>query len=91
MGARKKRSTLSAIRLLNSSIQTAWRAKPGSVVSMLSLDLAGAFDNVSHKRLLWSLKMKALPDWIIKATSSFLTERRTKIIFPGYKSSWIST
>jgi Reverse transcriptase (RNA-dependent DNA polymerase) len=51
MGARKERSTLSAIGLLTSCVQTAWRAKPGCVVSMLSLDLAGAFDNVPPERL----------------------------------------
>jgi len=50
MGARKKRSTLSALELLTGSIQTAWAAKK-KVVSVLGLDLAGAYDNVSYKRL----------------------------------------
>jgi hypothetical protein len=62
MGARKERSTMSAIGLLTSCVQTAWRAKPGSVVSMLSLDLAGAFDNVPHNKLLEILRRKGLPE-----------------------------
>ena len=52
MGGRKNRSTLSAVRLLTDVVQTAWRARKGCVVSMLGLDLAGAFNNVAHERLL---------------------------------------
>ncbi len=61
MGARKQRSTISAIDALNTSVKTAWRARPGCVVSMLSLDLGGAFDNVSHERLLWILRNTGFP------------------------------
>ena len=52
MGARKDRSTLSAIGLVTTYVEIAWAAKPGSVISILSLDLAGTFDNVSYERLL---------------------------------------
>ena len=91
MGARKQRSTLSAVGLLTSCVQTAWKARPGCIVSMLSLDLAGAFDNVSHERLLWILKSKGLPEWLIKIIASFLTGRRTRIAFTGHESEWIQT
>ncbi len=59
--ARKERSMMSAIGLLTSCVQTAWRAKPGSVVSMLNLDLAGTFDNVPHDKLLRILRSKRMP------------------------------
>lgn len=91
MGARKKRSTLSALEVLTDSVQTAWRARPGCVVSTLSLDLSGAFDNVSQERLLWILQQKGYPEWTRTAVRNFLTERRTKIAIPGYTSDWIST
>jgi len=91
MGARKMRSTLSALELLTSCVQTAWRARPGCVVSMLSLDLEGAFDNVSHERLLWILQRKGYPTWITQAITNFLTSRRTQIMIPGYTSEWILT
>ena len=61
MGARKRRSTLSAIDLLTSCVQTAWKARPGCIVSMLSLDISGAFPSVSHERLLWVLRIKGFP------------------------------
>jgi retron-type reverse transcriptase len=91
MGARKQRSTLSALELLTGCVQTAWRARPGCVVSMLSLDLGGAFDNVSHDRLLWIMRTKGYPAWIIQAIYNFLKERRTKIAIPGFTSDWITT
>jgi retron-type reverse transcriptase len=91
MGARKERSTMSAIGLLTSCVQTAWRAKPGSVVSMLSLDLAGAFDNVPHNKLLEILHRKRLPEWIIRAIAYFIQDRRTRITYTGFESDWIRT
>ena len=56
---------------------------------MLSLDLAGAFPNVSHERLLYILKRKGFLKWLIDFIQSFLTARRTYIKFIGYKSNWI--
>jgi len=61
MGARKRRLTLSAIKLLIGCIQTAWKTKKFKVVTLLSLDLAGAFNNVSHTRLLHILFKKNVP------------------------------
>ncbi|KAF2863080.1 hypothetical protein K470DRAFT_255207 [Piedraia hortae CBS 480.64] len=57
MSAQKKRSTLSALELLTGSIEKAWQAKK-FVVSVLGLDLAGAFDNFSHERLLRKRRQK---------------------------------
>ena len=91
MGARGDRSTASAIGLLTTCVQTAWRARPGSVVSMLSLDLAGAFDNVPTDRLLHSLRSRGIPEWLVTMVASFTQERRTKIAYAGYQGDWIHT
>jgi len=88
MGARKKRSTLSAIDLLIGSVQTAWKARPGCVVSMLSLDISGAFPNTSHERLEWVLKQKGFPYWVTRFVVDFLHGRRTKLMFSGFESEW---
>ncbi len=88
MGARRGRSSISAIELLRTCVQTAWRARPGCVVSMLSLDLSGAFDNVSHGRLLHIIKKAGLPPWIVQFVANFLSNRRTRIHFSGYTDDW---
>lgn len=41
--------------------------------------MAGAFDNVSRLRLLHNLKIKRVPEWIVRWVQSFLTERSTSI------------
>ncbi|KAF2182935.1 hypothetical protein K469DRAFT_584552, partial [Zopfia rhizophila CBS 207.26] len=65
IGVRKKRLMLLVISILIFSVQTAWRARPGCVVLILSLDLARAFNNVSHERLLYILRKKRLLEWIV--------------------------
>ena len=62
MGARKKQLTLLAISLITSSVQAAWQAQSGYVVSILNLDISGAFNYISYERLLWILKKKGLLD-----------------------------
>ncbi|OQD72542.1 hypothetical protein PENANT_c238G09961, partial [Penicillium antarcticum] len=55
LGGRKGISTDHAIHIIIDRIKTAWgKGKP--VVSLLMLDVPGAYDNVSHERLLHNLK-----------------------------------
>jgi Reverse transcriptase (RNA-dependent DNA polymerase) len=58
---------------------------------MLSLDLSGAFDKVSHARLLWILRKKQLPEWIIGFVQGFLVDRNTPLTFSGFTSGIITT
>ena len=44
---------------------------------------------MSHERLLWILRKKGLPEWMIKFIQAFLTGRTTKIVFKGYESKKI--
>jgi Reverse transcriptase (RNA-dependent DNA polymerase) len=46
---------------------------------MLCIDIAGAFNNVSHKRLLDNLQKKGIPDFILHWVISFLEERTIRI------------
>ena len=61
MGARKKRSTESALETLTDAIHTVFGCGKKHVATLMSLDVSGAFDHVSHPRLLHNLKMKGLP------------------------------
>src|SRR3954449_4461165 len=75
---------------MTGTIETAWKEKK-AVVSVRGLDPAGAFDNVSHGRLLWVLQKMGFPEWLVKVIRSFLTQRRTRITYADYTSQWFDT
>ena len=56
IGGRRMRSTEHAVHILLEEIHKAWRNK--QVASLLLLDVSGAFDNVSHPRLLHNLRKR---------------------------------
>jgi len=87
MGARRKRSVISALNLLVDQVHAVWGCGTKYVASMLSLDAAGAFDRVLHIRLLHTLKMRRTPNYIIEWTRSFLKDRESSLIFDGQTSS----
>jgi hypothetical protein len=57
-------------------IHSAWRGR-NWVVSLLTLDVSGAFDNVNHIRLLHNLRKRQVPELIVNWISSFLGARST--------------
>jgi len=86
MGARPGRSTLSALESLVEQVRTAWGQGNNKVVSMLCLDISGAFDKVSHERLLYILQCKGFPQWTRNFIESFLKNRTTSIRIGGFTS-----
>ena len=90
-GARKRRSVTTAISFISELARAAWHADPRNVVSILSLDLAGAFDNVSHDRLLETILKKGLPMWIHNIVRAFLKGRTTSLLFDNHTSHPIQT
>ncbi|KHJ32371.1 hypothetical protein EV44_g3660 [Erysiphe necator] len=91
MGARTKRSTTTAVELLTEQIHTIWGGKKKQVASAISLDISGAFDNVSHARLFHNLKVKGIPIWITNFIKSFLEDRTTTIALGSFKGDQIPT
>lgn len=89
LGGRRGISTDHAIHIIIDRIKTAW-GKGKAVVSLLMLDVSGAYDNVSHARLLHNLKKRRLGHFLpwVKA---FLTNRSTKIRMPEGMSDTIPT
>ena len=79
MGARRGRSTESALELLTEQVHTVWGQGNNKVATLLSMDVAGAFDTVSHRRLIHNLRKRKIPKWITDWTASFLKERRTTL------------
>jgi hypothetical protein len=77
MGGRKNLSCEHAIHLLMEKVYKAWRRK--KVASLLMLDVSGAFDNVSHARLLHNLRKRGLPLQLVQWIQSYLSNRRSRI------------
>ncbi|KAJ5636972.1 hypothetical protein N7490_006851 [Penicillium lividum] len=88
LGGRKGISVDHAIQLILDRVRRAWGR--GMMVSMLLLDVSGAYDNVSHERLLHNiqkLRLGYFEPWI----RSFLQGRSTRIKLPGFLSDAFPT
>jgi hypothetical protein len=93
MGARRLRSTETALQLITNKIHTVWGANRSRIASLLSLDVSGAFPNVSHARLIHNLRKRRIPKEIINWVADFLTNRETEIRLSTYtlESSRVDT
>lgn len=89
LGGRKGISTDHAIQILLDRIRIAW-GNGKAVVSLLLLDVSGAYDNVSHERLLHDLKKRRLGQ-LVPWIRAFLTSRSTRIRMPEGLSQRIPT
>jgi ribonuclease HI/exonuclease III len=87
MGGRKQRSTEHALHAVAAKICDTWnQGTRGQVTSLLLLDVSGAFDNVSHIRLLHNLRKRKVDEKTVRWIASFLSERHTHIVVDGVKS-----
>lgn len=87
-GAPGRSTTLAVEHLLN-TVYRGWVCK--MKVSILGLDLSGAYDHVDRAKLLKVLAARGIPDWLIETIWSFLSDRRTFIHMPGFEGDeyWI--
>ncbi|THC94012.1 hypothetical protein EYZ11_006521 [Aspergillus tanneri] len=63
-----------ALHLLLEQVHAAWRNRD-IVATLLTLDISGAYDNVSYRRLLHNLRKRRVPEAIVQWISSFLIEK----------------
>jgi len=88
-GGRPGRSAEDAMAILSENIHKAWKNK--NVFTAVFLDVAGAFNNVHHRRLIHNLRTRRLPLEIVKWVQSFLQGRSTQLHFNGSTSQSIPT
>ena len=69
-GGRPGRSAEDAMMILSESIYKAWKNK--KVYTALFTDVAGAFNNVHHKRLIHNLRQRRIPEATSRWVNSFL-------------------
>ena len=81
-GGRKLASTEHAIHFLLQRIHHAW--SEGKVASLLLLDVSGAYDNLSHERLVHNLRKRRVSHNIACWVKSFLESRSTTIKLQEY-------
>jgi hypothetical protein len=79
MGARRHRSTETALDLIVNQVREVWQAGD-YVASLLSLDIAGAFDRVVKSRLLHVLRAKGVPESLVTWVGAFVSERKTTMV-----------
>ena len=87
-GGRKGRNATDAVHLLVHTIKSAWRK--GKVISVLFLDIEGAFPNADNEQLIKNLTKRKLPRTLITFTANMLKNRRTILKFDGYISESIT-
>jgi len=71
------------------NIYAAWRKR--EIYSAIFMDIAGAFNNAHHDRLIHNLRKRLIPTPIAKWINSFLEERFTQLRFNGVTSRSIPT
>jgi hypothetical protein len=86
---RPGRSTEDAMMILSESIYKAWKEK--KVYTAVFMDVAGAFNNVHHKRLIHNLRQRRMPETISRWINSFLQGRTTQLQFNGIRSESMAT
>jgi hypothetical protein len=91
IGGRKGRSTDHALHVIIEKIYEAWNSPDPQVASLLLLDVSGAFDNVSHVRLLHNLRKRRIDERTVRWIASFLTDRSTVISFDTFRSEVYKT
>ena len=87
-GGRPGRTTTDALHALTYRIKDAWRKR--QVVSVLFLDIEGAFPNAVNERLIHNLRMRKVPTKIVKFIQNLLNGRNTTLKFDDFVSERIA-
>ncbi|PPJ61058.1 hypothetical protein CBER1_07391 [Cercospora berteroae] len=86
IGGRRQKSTEHALHNIIDKVHHAWNTGQVQVASLLLLDVSGAFDNVSHERLLHDLRARRVDERLVRWIASFLSNRSTNIVVDGFQS-----
>ena len=87
-GGRPQRTTEDAMMILTENVYRSWKQR--EIFSVIFMDVAGAFNNVHHNRLIHNMKQRRIPTQLVKLVQSFLTGRTTQLRFNGTTSNDIN-
>ncbi|KAF5533210.1 hypothetical protein FPHYL_13652 [Fusarium phyllophilum] len=77
------KSTTTALQFLLNPVYAAWSTAPKKYISILSIDIKGAYDRVDREKLLEILIGFGIPEWLVEFVASFLSNRSTVAKLPG--------
>src|SRR6266481_6382799 len=80
------RSTTDSLHLLVDMVKAAWHRK--KVVSILFLDMEGAFPNAVTHRLLHNMRKRQVPTAYVNFVNNLLMGRKMRIKFDDHTSDW---
>jgi hypothetical protein len=83
-GGRPAWTTTDTMHALTYGIKDAWHKK--KVMSVLFLDIEGAFPNAVNEKLLQNMRRRRVPTKLIQFTENLLCNRTTKLKFDDYTS-----
>ena len=83
-GARPGRTTTDSIHMLTKIVKDAWRK--GQVVSILFLDVKGAFPSVNIKRLIHNMRKRGIPSEYTEWMKRRLENRQTTLSFDDFQT-----
>ena len=87
-GGRPGKNMLDTMHYLVNRVKGAWRRH--KVAAVLFLDIEGAFPNAVTERLLHNMHARRLLEPYVKFIKWMLTNRRTRLKFDGFTSSWVN-
>ncbi|KAF4962469.1 hypothetical protein FSARC_9464 [Fusarium sarcochroum] len=77
------KSTTTALQYLLNPIYAAWGMAPKMKVSLLSIDIKGAYDRVVRIVVLEIMMDLGIPHWLVDIVAAFLSTRSTVLKLPG--------
>ena len=83
-GGRAKRTASDAVHLLVNRVKNEWRR--GKVISVLFLDIEGAFPNAVNEQLVHNLRTRRVPTKITRYVANMLRDRSTTLRFDDHSS-----
>jgi Reverse transcriptase (RNA-dependent DNA polymerase) len=83
-GARKRRSSVQALTVLQERIWDAWRDR--KVLNLVSFDVKGAYNGVNREVLLQRLRERQIPEVLVRWIDEFCQDRRATVTVNGHNS-----
>ncbi len=80
MKKRRKKICETTLKLFIEQIHTIWNMSKNKMITLLSMNVANAYDHVSRERLMHNLRKREISNWIMTWTSNFMKNKHITLI-----------